>query len=150
MSDDKKSGPEEGIDGVVEGVKAMAKEAVGTMLGKTALPERVRPSRTRPKPSATSPSGKARPKRRGAVTRPRRRASNPTRTKLASTTGPVEQTGPCCLLRVRHGQPNNGNAACGKGHSFRAECCPRPRDTYVRRNHHPRHVPGRDRARPRA
>ena len=33
MSDDKKSGPEEAIKGVVEGAKGLAKEAVGGVLG---------------------------------------------------------------------------------------------------------------------
>ncbi|NDJ90829.1 microaggregate-binding protein 1 [Mycolicibacter kumamotonensis] len=33
MSDDKKSGPEEGIRGTIEGVKGKAKEAVGTVIG---------------------------------------------------------------------------------------------------------------------
>lgn len=33
MSDDKRSGPEEGIRGAVEGVKGMAKEAVETVTG---------------------------------------------------------------------------------------------------------------------
>ncbi|OBH16169.1 CsbD family protein [Mycolicibacter terrae] len=33
MSDDKKSGPEEGFRGAVEGVKGKAKEALGTVTG---------------------------------------------------------------------------------------------------------------------
>lgn len=33
MTDDKKSGPEEGIRGVVEGAKGTAKEAVGNVIG---------------------------------------------------------------------------------------------------------------------
>jgi uncharacterized protein YjbJ (UPF0337 family) len=33
MSDDKKSGPEEAIKGVVEGAKGLAKEAVGSVVG---------------------------------------------------------------------------------------------------------------------
>jgi uncharacterized protein YjbJ (UPF0337 family) len=33
MSDDKKSGPEEAVKGVVEGAKGLAKEAVGSVLG---------------------------------------------------------------------------------------------------------------------
>jgi uncharacterized protein YjbJ (UPF0337 family) len=37
MSDDKKSGPEEAVRGVVEGAKGLAKEAVGSVLGKEEL-----------------------------------------------------------------------------------------------------------------
>jgi uncharacterized protein YjbJ (UPF0337 family) len=37
MSDDKKSGPEEGVRGVVEGVKGKAKEAAGSVLGQDDL-----------------------------------------------------------------------------------------------------------------
>ena len=37
MSDDKKSGPEEGVRGVVEGVKGKAKEAAGNVLGQDEL-----------------------------------------------------------------------------------------------------------------
>jgi uncharacterized protein YjbJ (UPF0337 family) len=37
MSDDKKSGPEEGVRGVVEGVKGKAKEAAGAVLGQDDL-----------------------------------------------------------------------------------------------------------------
>ncbi len=37
MSDDNKSGPEEGVRGVVEGVKGKAKEAVGNVLGQDDL-----------------------------------------------------------------------------------------------------------------
>jgi uncharacterized protein YjbJ (UPF0337 family) len=37
MTDDKKSGPEEGVRGVVEGVKGKAKEAVGNVLGQDDL-----------------------------------------------------------------------------------------------------------------
>jgi len=37
MSDDKKSGPEEAVRGVVEGAKGLAKEAVGSVLGKEDL-----------------------------------------------------------------------------------------------------------------
>jgi uncharacterized protein YjbJ (UPF0337 family) len=37
MSDDKKSGPEEAVRGVVEGAKGLAKEAVGNVLGKEDL-----------------------------------------------------------------------------------------------------------------
>jgi uncharacterized protein YjbJ (UPF0337 family) len=37
MSDDKKSGPEEGVRGVVEGVKGKAKEAAGSILGQDDL-----------------------------------------------------------------------------------------------------------------
>ncbi|MGV0698552.1 microaggregate-binding protein 1 [Mycolicibacter sinensis] len=37
MSDDKDSGPEAGIKGVVEGVKGKAKEAVGTVTGDDSL-----------------------------------------------------------------------------------------------------------------
>jgi uncharacterized protein YjbJ (UPF0337 family) len=37
MSDDKKSGPEEAVRGVVEGAKGLAKEAVGGVLGKEEL-----------------------------------------------------------------------------------------------------------------
>ncbi len=37
MSDDKKSGPEEAVKGVVEGAKGLAKEAVGSVLGKEDL-----------------------------------------------------------------------------------------------------------------
>jgi uncharacterized protein YjbJ (UPF0337 family) len=37
MSDDKKSGPEEGLRGVVEGVKGKAKEAAGAVLGQDDL-----------------------------------------------------------------------------------------------------------------
>ena len=33
MSDDKKSGPEEAIKGVVEGAKGLTKEAVGSVVG---------------------------------------------------------------------------------------------------------------------
>lgn len=33
MSDEKNSGPEEGLRGAVEGVKGKAKEAVGTVIG---------------------------------------------------------------------------------------------------------------------
>ena len=33
MSDDKPSGPEEGVRGTVEGVKGKAKQAVGTVIG---------------------------------------------------------------------------------------------------------------------
>jgi uncharacterized protein YjbJ (UPF0337 family) len=33
MSDDKKSGPEEAIKGVVEGAEGLAKEAVGSVVG---------------------------------------------------------------------------------------------------------------------
>jgi uncharacterized protein YjbJ (UPF0337 family) len=37
MADDKKSGPEEGARGVVEGVKGKAKEAVGKLTGRDDL-----------------------------------------------------------------------------------------------------------------
>ena len=37
MSDDKKSGPQEAVRGVVEGAKGLAKEAVGGVLGKEDL-----------------------------------------------------------------------------------------------------------------
>ena len=37
MSDDKKSGPEEAVKGVVEGAKGLAKEAAGSVLGKKDL-----------------------------------------------------------------------------------------------------------------
>lgn len=37
MSDDKKSGPAEGLKGVVEGAKGLAKEAVCSVLGKEDL-----------------------------------------------------------------------------------------------------------------
>jgi uncharacterized protein YjbJ (UPF0337 family) len=37
MSHDKKSGPEEAVKGVVEGAKGLAKEAVGSVLGKKDL-----------------------------------------------------------------------------------------------------------------
>ena len=37
MSDDKKSGPEEAVKGVVEGGKGLAKEAVGSVLGREDL-----------------------------------------------------------------------------------------------------------------
>ncbi len=37
MADDKKSGPEEGVRGVVEGVKGKAKEAVGNVVGNDEL-----------------------------------------------------------------------------------------------------------------
>jgi uncharacterized protein YjbJ (UPF0337 family) len=37
MSDDNKSGPEEAVKGVVEGAKGLAKEAVGSVLGKKDL-----------------------------------------------------------------------------------------------------------------
>ena len=37
MSENKNSGPEEGIKGVVEGVKGKAKEAVGTVTGRDDL-----------------------------------------------------------------------------------------------------------------
>jgi uncharacterized protein YjbJ (UPF0337 family) len=37
MSDDKKSGPEEAVRGVVEGAKGLAKEAAGSVLGKDEL-----------------------------------------------------------------------------------------------------------------
>ena len=39
MSDDHKSGPEEGIKGVVEGAKGLAKEAVGSVIGHDDLKE---------------------------------------------------------------------------------------------------------------
>lgn len=37
MAEDNKSGPEEGLRGVVEGVKGKAKEAVGTVTGRDDL-----------------------------------------------------------------------------------------------------------------
>jgi uncharacterized protein YjbJ (UPF0337 family) len=37
MSDDRKSGPEEAVRGVVEGAKGLAKEAAGSVLGKEEL-----------------------------------------------------------------------------------------------------------------
>jgi uncharacterized protein YjbJ (UPF0337 family) len=37
VSNDKKSGPEEAVRGVVEGAKGLAKEAVGSVLGKEDL-----------------------------------------------------------------------------------------------------------------
>jgi uncharacterized protein YjbJ (UPF0337 family) len=37
MSDDNKSGPEEGVRGIVEGVKGKAKEAAGNVLGQDEL-----------------------------------------------------------------------------------------------------------------
>lgn len=37
MADDRNSGPQEGVRGVVEGVKGKAKEAVGTILGRDDL-----------------------------------------------------------------------------------------------------------------
>jgi uncharacterized protein YjbJ (UPF0337 family) len=39
MSDDKKSGPEEAIKGVVEGAKGLTKEAVGSVVGNKDLEE---------------------------------------------------------------------------------------------------------------
>jgi uncharacterized protein YjbJ (UPF0337 family) len=42
MSDDRKSGPEEAVRGVVEGAKGLAKEAAGKVLGKEELEREAR------------------------------------------------------------------------------------------------------------
>ncbi len=69
MPDDK-SGPSEGIKGVVEDVKGKAKEAVGAVSGNDSLTREAAPSRTRPKASEKSRRKRQKP-RRLAQKRPR-------------------------------------------------------------------------------
>ena len=88
MSDDNKSGPAEGIKGVVEGAKGLAKEAVGSVVGNKDLEKEGEAQQDKAQPSATSPGRKPKPRQLGPVKRRRRSASSPTRTRPSQSTGP--------------------------------------------------------------
>ena len=98
MSDDKKSGPEEAIKGVVEGAKGLAKEAVGSVVGNKDLEQEGEAQQDKAQPSVTLPRKKPKPKQLGPAKQRRRSASSPTRTKQHSTGPGLTRSGPVVVL----------------------------------------------------
>ena len=79
MNENKATGPQAGVKGIVEDVKGKAKEAAGAIAGKDELVARVGHSRTRQRRSGMSPSRKPKLRRLAPKLTPMRPSSAPIR-----------------------------------------------------------------------
>ena len=79
MSENKDTGPEAAVKGIVEDVKGKAKEAAGAIAGKDNCVARAEHSRTRRKLSEMWPPRKPKPRRPAPRLRPTRPNNDPTR-----------------------------------------------------------------------
>ena len=82
MTEDKDTGPEAAIKGVVEDVKGKAKEAAGALAGRDELRREGRANRTRPRRNATSPPKKLKRRKLVPKQKPMKRSSAHTKTDL--------------------------------------------------------------------